>query len=234
MFPRPALDRLEVKGRVGSMKKWTSILCLAALLAGCGNDAADGEASKDLEKRLENAESGLAVLEKRLEAQEAEANATKSVLRNELDDNLIAQAKLEGRLKKTEAILEIILDELRRPAPATSSTPVPPPLEKKTYELKKLITNLAGPVKSRFISVDLVMEGTVPDFLKIIEEHEPRLRHAALDTLGSYEYKDAQVNGFMERANIDLRKRFDDVLQKHRQGTAELITKLYFKEFVIQ
>ncbi len=216
------------------MKIWSSILCLAALLAGCGNEAADGEAPKELEKRLEKAEAGLADLEKQLEAKEVEANATEAAIRNDLDDIMIAQAKLEGRLKKAEAFLEIIVDGLRKPGPAPVSSAPSVPLEKKTYQLKKLVTNLGGPVKTRFISIDLVMEGVAPDFFKIIKEHEPRLRHAALDTLGSYEFKDAQAAGFMERVNIDLRKRFDDVLQKYRQGDAELITKLHFTEFVIQ
>ncbi|MFP6855580.1 MAG: flagellar basal body-associated FliL family protein [Opitutales bacterium] len=215
------------------MKKWSSILWLALLLAGCGDDTADGEARKELETRMVAAETNLAGLEKQLETKEAEANATKAALRNERDDILVTQAKLDGRLKKTEAILEIIVGELRKPEPP-SSTVSSAPLKKKTYELKKLITKMSGPIKSRNLSVDLVIEGTAPDFIKIIEEYEPSLRHAALDTLGSYEYNESQAPGFMERVNAAMRARFDDILQKHRQGDNELIAKLFFTQFVIQ
>ena len=106
--------------------------------------------------------------------------------------------------------------------------------EEKTYEVKDLITNMSGPVKTRYLSCDIVTEGFASDFEKVMEENEYRIRNEALNVLGSYGYEEAQQNGFMERVKIDLRKRFADVLQKHRKGDSDLITQLYFTKFVIQ
>ncbi|MBG31396.1 MAG: hypothetical protein CMI31_15575 [Opitutae bacterium] len=106
--------------------------------------------------------------------------------------------------------------------------------QEKTYEVKDLITNMSGPVKTRYLSCDIVMEGFASTFEKVMEENEYRIRNEALNVLGSYGYEEAQQNGFMERVKIDLRKRFADVLQKHRKGDSDLITQLYFTKFVIQ
>ena len=104
----------------------------------------------------------------------------------------------------------------------------------KTYEIKKLITNMSGPIKTRYISVDIVCEGHAADFEKIMEENDYRLRSAALQVLGSYGYEESQQDGFIKRVEVDLRKRFDVVLQKHSVGDSQLISKLFFTEFVIQ
>ena len=106
--------------------------------------------------------------------------------------------------------------------------------EEKIYEIKDLITNMGGPVKTRYLSCDIVTEGFASDFEKVMEENEYRVRNEARTVLGSYGYEEAQQNGFMERVKIDLRKRFADVLQKHRKGDSDLITQLYFTKFVIQ
>ena len=39
----------------------------------------------------------------------------------------------------------------------------------KVYELSQLITNLGGPIKSRYINLDLKLEGLAGDFEKILE-----------------------------------------------------------------
>ena len=106
--------------------------------------------------------------------------------------------------------------------------------EKKVYEIKELITNLSGPVKTRFLSVDIVAQGVASDFEKIMEENDYRIRHEALKVMGSYDYEEAQSNAFMERVNVDLLKRFASVLQKYSRGDSNVITNLYFTEFVIQ
>ncbi|MFP6854845.1 MAG: flagellar basal body-associated FliL family protein, partial [Opitutales bacterium] len=104
----------------------------------------------------------------------------------------------------------------------------------KSYEIQELITNLSGPVKTRFLSVDLVAQGTAPNFEKVMEENDFRIRHEALKVLGGYKYEDTQQDAFMERVNVDLMKRFASVLQKHSRGGRNFITKLYFTEFVVQ
>ena len=106
--------------------------------------------------------------------------------------------------------------------------------DKKIYEIKELITNLSGPVKTRFLAVDMVAQGVAADFEKIMSENDFKIRHEALKVLGSYDYEESQSDAFMERVNIDLLKRFATVLQKHSRGDSNVITNLYFTEFVIQ
>ena len=100
--------------------------------------------------------------------------------------------------------------------------------------VKDLITNMSGPIKTRYLSADIVAEGLASDFEKILEENEFRIRNDALSVMSSYGYEDSQQEGFMERVRIDLTKRFAALLQKHKKGDIPLITNLYFTRFVIQ
>ena len=106
--------------------------------------------------------------------------------------------------------------------------------EEKMYELSQLITNLGGPIKSRYIDVNITLEGLAGDFEKILEKNEYRMRDRALVVLGNYSYEDTQVDGFQERVRVDLKKGFSTVLKKYRDGDADLIRNLYFTQFVIQ
>ena len=111
---------------------------------------------------------------------------------------------------------------------------IEPSGDEKFYELKDLITNLGGPVKARYIDIQLKMEGLAGDFEKILEQNEHRVRDKALTILGNYTYEDAQLDGFQERVRIDLKKGFSSVLRKYRDGESDLIRQIYFTQFVIQ
>ena len=111
---------------------------------------------------------------------------------------------------------------------------IEPSGDEKFFELKDLITNLGGPVKARYIDVQLKMEGLAGDFEKILEQNEHRIRDKSLTILGSYTYEDAQLDGFQERVRIDLKKGFSSVLRKYRDGESDLIRQIYFTQFVIQ
>ena len=111
---------------------------------------------------------------------------------------------------------------------------IEPSGDEKFYELKDLITNLGGPVKARYIDIQLKMEGLAGDFEKILEQNEHRIRDKALTILGNYTYEDAQLDGFQERVRIDLKKGFSGVLRKYRDGESDLIRQIYFTQFVIQ
>ncbi len=106
--------------------------------------------------------------------------------------------------------------------------------EEKFYELKQLITNLGGPIKSRYINLELRLEGLAGDFEKILEMNEHRIRDKALSIMGAYTYEDAQMDGFQERVRIDLKKAFSLVLRKYRDGESDLIRQIYFTQFVVQ
>ena len=106
--------------------------------------------------------------------------------------------------------------------------------EEKHYELNSLITNLGGPIKSRYINMDLKLEGLAGDFEKVLEMNEHRIRDKALAIMGSYTYEDATLDGFQERVRVDLKKGFSAILRKYRDGESDLIRQIYFTQFVVQ
>tara|TARA_B100001093_G_scaffold148615_1_gene141346 strand:- start:73 stop:615 length:543 start_codon:yes stop_codon:yes gene_type:complete len=106
--------------------------------------------------------------------------------------------------------------------------------EEKHYELNDLITNLGGPIKSRYINLGLKLEGLAGDFEKVLEMNEHRIRDKALAIMGGYSYEDAQLDGFQERVRVDLKKGFSSVLRKYRDGESDLIRQIYFTQFVVQ
>ena len=106
--------------------------------------------------------------------------------------------------------------------------------EEKFYELTNLITNLGGPIKSRYINLELKLEGLAGDFEKVLEMNEHRIRDKALAIMGAYTYEDAQLDGFQERVRVDLKKGFSSVLRKYRDGESDLIRQIYFTQFVVQ
>ena len=106
--------------------------------------------------------------------------------------------------------------------------------EEKFYELNSLITNLGGPIKSRYINLELKLEGQAGDFEKILEMNEHRIRDKDLSIMGGYTYEDAQLDGFQERVRVDLSKAFSSELRKYRDGGSDLIRQIYFTQFVVQ
>lgn len=127
-------------------------------------------------------------------------------------------------------------EETEKPVITEGGQPldIEPSGDEKFYELKDLITNLGGPVKARYIDIQLKMEGLAGDFEKILEQNEHRIRDKALTILGNYTYEDAQLDGFQERVRVDLKKGFSSVLRKYRDGESDLIRQIYFTQFVIQ
>jgi len=133
-------------------------------------------------------------------------------------------------------VKSLMPEETEKPQIVEGGQPldIEPTGDEKYYELKELITNLGGPVKARYIDVEVKMEGLAPDFEKILEQNEHRVRDKALSILGNYTYEDAQLDGFQNRVRIDLKKGFSSVLRKYRSGESDLIRQIYFTQFVIQ
>ena len=102
------------------------------------------------------------------------------------------------------------------------------------FELTGLITNLGGPIKSRYINVELKLEGLAGDFEKVLELNEHRIRDKALQIMGGYTYEDAQLDGFQERVRVDLKKGFSIILKEYRSGESDIIRHIYFTQFVVQ
>ncbi|MDA8775030.1 flagellar basal body-associated FliL family protein [Opitutales bacterium] len=106
--------------------------------------------------------------------------------------------------------------------------------EERFYELTSLITNLGGPIKSRYFNLELKLEGQAGDFEKVLEMNEHRIRDKALAIMGGYTYEDAQLDGFQERVRVDLKKGFSSILRTYRDGESDLIRQIYFTQFVVQ
>jgi len=106
--------------------------------------------------------------------------------------------------------------------------------DEKFYEINQLITNLGGPIKSRYINLEIRLEGLAGDFEKVLEMNEHRIRDKALSIMGNYTFEDAQLDGFQERVRVDLKKAFSLVLRKYRDGESDLIRQIYFTQFVVQ
>jgi flagellar basal body-associated protein FliL len=173
---------------------------------------------------------------------------------DELPDSQDSPAKSGGGGNMLPVLLAIILstslslggvyfiihslkyEETNKPVITEGGQPldIEPSGDEKFYELKDLITNLGGPVKARYIDIQLKMEGLAGDFEKILEQNEHRIRDKALSILGNYTYEDAQLDGFQERVRVDLKKGFSGVLRKYRDGESDLIRQIYFTQFVIQ
>jgi flagellar basal body-associated protein FliL len=127
-----------------------------------------------------------------------------------------------------------------KPAQASSSSGDSQPLNMESsgdlqyFELTGLITNLGGPIKSRYINVELKLEGLAGDFEKVLEVNEHRIRDKALQIMGGYSYEDAQLDGFQERVRVDLKKGFSIILKEYRSGESDIIRHIYFTQFVVQ
>ena len=127
-----------------------------------------------------------------------------------------------------------------KPAQASSTTGDSQPLNMESagdlqyFELTGLITNLGGPIKSRYINVELKLEGLAGDFEKVLQLNEHRIRDKALQIMGGYSYEDAQLDGFQERVRVDLKKGFSVILKEYRSGESDIIRHIYFTQFVVQ
>ena len=152
----------------------------------------------------------------------------------ELEDLLLGDGEMVRASSRTKGELPLDLGIPSHQSLSSRQSGIEPSGDEKFYELKDLITNLGGPIKARYIDVELKLKGLAGDFEKILEQNEHRIRDKALTILGNYTYEDAQLDGFQERVRVDLKKGFSSVLRKYRDGESDLIRQIYFTQFVIQ
>ncbi|MBU61397.1 MAG: hypothetical protein CMI26_02700 [Opitutae bacterium] len=152
----------------------------------------------------------------------------------ELEDLLRGDGEMVRASSRTKGELPLDLGIPSHQSLSSRQSGIEPSGDVKFYELKDLITNLGGPVKARYIDIQLKMEGLAGDFERILEQNEHRIRDKALTILGNYTYEDAQLDGFQERVRVDLKKGFSTTLRKYRDGESDLIRQISFIQFVIQ
>ena len=114
-----------------------------------------------------------------------------------------------------------------------SAAPPEPPAEGEavaisTYEFDGIIANLAGAMRSRYVKVSFMIEGSDPEFSTTIEKFRPKLIDATIGVLSALSIQDLEDAGVKNVLRNDLMGAFENVMRKR------LVEGLYFSEFVVQ
>lgn len=97
-----------------------------------------------------------------------------------------------------------------------------------TYEFDGIIANLAGAMRSRYVKVSFMVEGSDPEFAATMEKNRPKLVDATIGVLSALSIQDLEDAGVKNVLRNDLMGAFENVLRKR------LVEGLYFSEFVVQ
>ena len=97
-----------------------------------------------------------------------------------------------------------------------------------TYEFDGIIANLAGAMRSRYVKVSFMVEGSDPEFAATIEKFRPKLVDATIGVLSALSIQDIEDAGIKNVLRNDLMGAFENVLRKR------IVEGLYFSEFVVQ
>ncbi len=97
-----------------------------------------------------------------------------------------------------------------------------------TYEVKDVVANLSGAMRSRYIKVSFLLEGRAKNFPEQMKEKEAIIRDATLAVLSDMTIQDMEEPGVK---NIVRNKIINAIGQALRSNAVE---NLYFSEFVVQ
>ena len=116
-------------------------------------------------------------------------------------------------------------DAAAAPEPAADGAEV---VGASTYEFDGIIANLAGAMRSRYVKVSFMVEGSDPEFAATIEKFRPKLVDATIGVLSALSIQDIEDAGIKNVLRNDLMGAFENVLRKR------IVEGLYFSEFVVQ
>jgi len=97
-----------------------------------------------------------------------------------------------------------------------------------TYEIKDIVANLSGAMRSRYIKVSFTLEGKSKTFPEIMKSNEAKIRDATLAVLSDLTIQDLEEPGVK---NI-VRNNIVDAINQALRGSE--VQQLYFSEFVVQ
>ena len=100
--------------------------------------------------------------------------------------------------------------------------------EPASYEFDGIIANLAGSMRSRYVKVSFMVEGSDPEFTATMEKNRTKLIDAAIGVLAALTIKDLEDAGIKNVIRNDLIGSFEAALRKR------IVESLYFSEFVVQ
>lgn len=97
-----------------------------------------------------------------------------------------------------------------------------------SYKFDSLVVNLAGSMGTRYLKASFTADSENAQFSQIIEEHKPELLDVAQTVLSSRSMADLEQAGAKNLLRNDLIARLNHALE------SDVITQIYFSEFVVQ
>ena len=100
--------------------------------------------------------------------------------------------------------------------------------KKQTYQVSKLIVNVAGSMGTRYLMTSATLVGTKADFKEIIEENKDQLLDLTIGVLSTKTISDIEKPGSRNQIRSELISVYNNAL-----GSG-LVQEIYFTEFAIQ
>ena len=97
-----------------------------------------------------------------------------------------------------------------------------------TYEVKDIVANLSGSLRSRYIKVSFTLESRQKDFTALMESNRAKIIDATLAVLSDLTLQDLEEPGIKNIVRNDLLNAFGLALKSNA------VEQLYFSEFVVQ
>jgi flagellar protein FliL len=97
-----------------------------------------------------------------------------------------------------------------------------------TYEVKDVVANLSGAMRSRYIKVSFTLEGKGLSFVETIKSNDPKVRDATLAVLSDLTIQDLEEPGVKNIIRNNILTSINSALK------SAVVEQLYFSEFVVQ
>ena len=97
-----------------------------------------------------------------------------------------------------------------------------------SYEFPAIVVNLNGTMGTRYLKVTFTVFSSNQDLQKIMADNRPQLLDVALGVLSSRTLADLEVGGAKNLVRNDLVANFNQALN------SDVVTQIYFSEFVVQ
>jgi flagellar protein FliL len=97
-----------------------------------------------------------------------------------------------------------------------------------SYDFTDIVVNLSGAMGTRYLKTSFTTLSDNPDLKTLIDENKKQLLDVALTVLGSRTMADLEQPGSKNVVRNDLMANFNQALK------SDLVTQIYFSEFVVQ
>jgi flagellar FliL protein len=97
-----------------------------------------------------------------------------------------------------------------------------------SYEMTKILVNVAGTMGARFLQVSISISGTGEGFADKMEERKPQLKDMAMSTLGTKTIADLEKPNARNLIRTELITGFNNILGD------SMVQEIYFTDFAIQ